>query len=76
MYSKNNYMYIRPPYKDWNPDKIFILPPSKKEDAKKTNYFRCQIQYNYELSDGTEITGPLLIQFLMKRVKVVLVVMV
>jgi hypothetical protein len=63
-------MYIRSPYKNWNPDKIFILPPDKKTDDKKFNYFKCRILYNYELSDGTEMKEPLLIEFSDEEVNV------
>lgn len=57
-------MTIRSPYKDWDIDRIFISTPDKKESAdKKATYFECNIQYNYKLHDGTDMKGPLLVEF-------------
>jgi hypothetical protein len=57
-------MSIRSPYKDWDPDRMFISPPDKKESGdKKAVYYECPIQYNYKLPDGSEMKGPLLIEF-------------
>jgi hypothetical protein len=59
-----NPMLIRSPYKEWDPDRIFISAPDKREsNDKKASFFECIIQYNYKLPDGTEMKGPLLIEF-------------
>jgi hypothetical protein len=51
-------MILRPPYKEWNPDRIVILLPDKKDI-----HCKCAIQYKYKLCDGIEIQGPLLVEF-------------
>jgi hypothetical protein len=49
-------MLIRSPYKEWDPDRILISPPEKRESAnKKSVFYECPFQYNYKLADGSEM---------------------
>jgi hypothetical protein len=54
-------LIIKPPYEDWDPNRICIANPVYHQD-QINSYYHCSIMYYYKLHDGMTCMAPLTIE--------------